>query len=226
MSRFPAPVPSDDHLVELARLGDRDALDRLLRRYHDRVHLLCRRVCRDHQDADDATQEALIAVVRGLPRFDGRSAFSTWVYRVTTNSCLDELRRRRRRPEPTATDDHPERVSGTEDPADGAVRSDTRHRLLRALADLPEEFRFPVVLRDVCDLDYATIAQILEIAPGTVRSRISRGRSTLARSLPGDAPVRTGDDRGNHPDHGTVEPPTDPVSTGLESPVNDGPPLP
>ena len=97
--------PIDDaDLVALAKQGDRAALDRLLRLHQPRVHLVCRRITGNDADALDATQEALIAIVRGLPRFDGRSRFSTWAYRIATNACLDELRRRRRRPEPGLDD--------------------------------------------------------------------------------------------------------------------------
>jgi len=85
-------------LVSAAQEGDRDALDFLLQRHYDRVHRPCRRMCSTDADADDATQEALMAVVRGLASYDGRAAFATWVHRVTVNACLDELRRRGRRP--------------------------------------------------------------------------------------------------------------------------------
>ena len=88
-----------------AQGGDRAALDALLRRHHDRLYAVCRRVTGNDTDAADACQEALIAIVRSLDRFDGRSAFSTWAYRVATNACLDELRRRRRRPDPGLPDD-------------------------------------------------------------------------------------------------------------------------
>jgi RNA polymerase sigma-70 factor (ECF subfamily) len=175
----------DDHsLVRAARDGDRDALDQLLRRHHDRILNLCRRLAGNEADALDATQEALIAIVRGLPRFDGRAAFSTWAYRVTTNACLDELRRRRRRP-----------VLGLPDDAELVARGQgarPEHRIEglgdrlaidEALATLPIEFRAPVVLRDLCDLDYAEIGETLGIPPGTVRSRIARGRAHLARTL-------------------------------------------
>ena len=147
-------------------------------------------MCRDRGDAEDATQEALVAIVRGLPRYDGRAAFTTWSYRVATNACLDQLRRRARRPQPTEMAElgdgsepgtHP--GSRSEDPGDRAVAAEHRTRLQRALADLPEEFRLPVVLRDVADLDYAEIAELLDLAPGTVRSRISRGRARLADAL-------------------------------------------
>lgn len=138
-------------------------------------------------DALDATQEALIAIVRGLPRFDHRSAFTTWSYRVATNACLDELRRRGRRPV-TGLDDHA--AESARSHRDSNPRLDDtvvdRFVLDDALAGLAEEFRAPVVLRDQLGLDYAEIAEVLEIPPGTVRSRIARGRAALARSLGGN----------------------------------------
>lgn len=181
----------DRTLVAAAQGGDRVALDALLRRHHDRVHALCRRLTGNDADAADATQEALIAIVRGLRHFDGRAAFTTWTYRVATNACLDELRRRRRRPEPgLPAVEHAPRP-GTTGP-DLATAVADRSALDRALAALPTEFRAPVVLRDLCQLDYAEIADVLAIPPGTVRSRIARGRAHLARTLgePGTAPRR------------------------------------
>ena len=78
-------------MVTAAQGGDRGALDTLLRRHYDRVHAVCRRVAGSNRDADDAAQEAMIGIVRGLAKFDGRSTFSTWVYRIATNAALDEL---------------------------------------------------------------------------------------------------------------------------------------
>lgn len=179
----------DDELVGAARQGDRDALEVLLRRHHDRILVLCRRMCRDRGDADDAAQEALVAIVRGLPRFDGTASFSTWSYRVATNACLDQLRRRGRRPVPADTSDHHEATGpavqrpAAPDPADAAVTAEQRGTLQDALDQLPEEFRLPVVLRDVADLDYVEIGERLGLAPGTVRSRIARGRAKLAALL-------------------------------------------
>lgn len=177
------PERSDEELVAAARTGDRAALELLLRRHHDRIVAVCRQLCRNRADAEDAAQEALIAIVRGLDRFDGRSRFSTWAYRVTTNSCLDELRRRRRRPEPVDADRAPERAGDAPDPADEAARRDLGATIGAAVAELPEEFRAPLVLRDVADLDYASIADILDLPPGTVRSRIARARARLAGAL-------------------------------------------
>ncbi len=145
---------------------------------------MCRRLAGNDPDALDATQEALIAIARGIRRFDGRSAFTTWAYRVATNACLDELRRRGRRPVPglpeAVTDD---RSTATATDSVGIEVLPDRLAIDAALALLPEEFRAPVVLRDLCDLDYAEIAEVLGIPPGTVRSRIARGRAQLARLL-------------------------------------------
>lgn len=139
----------------------------------------------DPADAADACQEALIAIVKGLPNFDGRSTFGTWAYRVTTNACLDELRRRRRRPEPGLPDGSAEPASAA-DHIEGAT---TRVDLDTALQSLPADYRAAVVLRDVCGLSYDEIAVALSVPPGTVRSRIARGRAALVPILaPGRNP--------------------------------------
>jgi RNA polymerase sigma-70 factor (ECF subfamily) len=175
----------DAALVAAACDGDRDALDALLRRHYDRLYALCRRMTGNDADALDAAQDALIAIVRGLPRFRAGARFSTWAYRVATNACLDELRRRRRRPEPGLADlDHAR--AGIGSATDGV---DARVDIDRALASVAAEFRAPVVLRDLCGLDYAEIAEVLEVPVGTVKSRIARGRAALADLLGNPAPA-------------------------------------
>jgi RNA polymerase sigma-70 factor (ECF subfamily) len=168
---------SDELLAARAAGGERRALELLLDRHADRVHALCRRVVANPDDALDATQEAMIAIARGIGRFDGRSAFTTWLYRVATNAALDELRRLARRPRPAAAVPDSAAPSTFEESVAGRLDVD------RALAELPEDFRVAVVLRDLCDLDYATIAAVLGVPDGTVRSRIARGRALLKDSL-------------------------------------------
>ena len=181
MARRPDPRP-DHELAAGAARGDATDLDALLARHVDRVHAVCRRIC-GPDDALDATQEALLSITRGIGRFDGRAAVTTWIHRIATNAALDELRRRKRRPDPIALDPDPH---GDALPASALGRPEQvidRLDIDAALATLPEDFRVAVVLRDVADLDYSEIAAALSIPLGTVRSRIARGRAALAATL-------------------------------------------
>lgn len=142
------------------------------------MRAVCFRIVINRADAEDATQMALISIVRALPNFDGRSKFSTWVYRIATNAALDEVRRTRRRAIPS---DDPVVYSGqTSGGADGV---DAQLDVSAALARLPEEYRTAIVLRHIADLEYEEIAAIQGVPVGTVRSRLSRGRTQLAEIL-------------------------------------------
>lgn len=178
-------APTPDELVAAAQGGDTAALDQLLRSHFDRIHAVCRRITGNQHDAADASQNALIAIVKALPRFDGRSSFATWAYRIATNASLDELRRRGRRPVLAIADDEPT------EPADTASwRFDEqladRDAIETALGALPDEFRIPLVMRDLLDLEYAEIADQLGVPLGTVKSRIARGRAALMSKLSGN----------------------------------------
>src|SRR5580692_707425 len=170
-------------------------------------------------DAVDATQDALLSAVRAVTRFDGRSSFGTWLYRIATNTCLDELRRRRRRPLvglPGQFDDDGDGRSSNElgdgqsafgrrsrDPADEAADQVDLDAALRQVAP---EHRAALVLRDVCDLTYDDIALVLDIPIGTVRSRIARGRATLADQLAEGRHHGGRDDHGNQSSGSVVKP--------------------
>lgn len=209
---------AEDALVAAAIGGDRAATERLLRSSYNRIYTVCRRICTNRQQAEDATQNALIAIVRGLPGFDRRSRFSTWTHRIASNAAIDELRRARRtrvegldpvdgyttnesgsatRTETSELDSRRVAGSGTlPDPADRAVSTDVQERLAKELAQVEERFRVPMVLRDVAQLDYREISELLDIPPGTVRSRIARGRAALRAALAGtdlDPTVRGAD---------------------------------
>jgi RNA polymerase sigma-70 factor, ECF subfamily len=173
----------DDALAQRAARGDHAALDILLRRHSALLHGVCRRILGNPDDALDATQEALFAIARKIGSFDGRAKFSTWAYRVATNAALDEARRRGRRPVPSehlpesSTGYGALHGTGTESGIVDRLDVDT------ALAQLTPEYRAAVALRDLVGMDYADIAEVLGIPPGTVRSRISRGRAALADLL-------------------------------------------
>lgn len=198
---------SDHELVTAAQAGDRDAMDMLLRRHYDRIWSVCRRIAGNDADAADATQEALLLIVRRIGTFEGSAKFTTWAHRVATNACLDELRRKQRRPAPGLTDDDEGDVRVTVDgsPAPDAIVAG-RIDVDAALQSLPEEFRVPVILRDLVGHDYAEISTILNIPAGTVRSRIARGRSRLAQILTLD------------PEPVVPASPSGPTVTGLNAP--------
>jgi len=172
-------LSDSDHetLARRAAGGDSRALDELLRRHTSLVHAVCRRVLGNADDAFDATQEALLSIARRVQTFDGRARFSTWCYRVATNAALDEARRRSRRPQPV--EQLPERATGDRT-ADGVV---DRLDVDAALSQLSPDYRAAVALRDLVGMDYAEISEVLGVPPGTVRSRISRGRAALADAL-------------------------------------------
>ena len=163
---------SDDELVSAARQGDAAAMDALLRRHYDRVHAVCRRIAGSSRDADDAAQEAMIRIVRNLDKFDGRSAFGTWAYRIATNTSLDELRKRKRRPQlhSVADDDAPE-------PAD-----ELSHRVVDSVADA-HFAKLRAMLGDLDAGERETLARLL--------ARLERS----ARAAEFDAPADSGADR-------------------------------
>lgn len=183
-----------------------EALNDLLREHYPMIRAVCRRVLINDADADDATQNALISIARRIDTFDGRSSLSTWIYRIATNAAIDELRRRRRRPRPIGDETVVSAVDSSTEQALGAI--DGSDQLRSALAEVPEDFRLALVLRDVADLEYEEIGRILGIPGGTVRSRIARGRARLAEALGNPSSV--------------VERPTTDPST-VSSPTHDHP---
>jgi RNA polymerase sigma-70 factor (ECF subfamily) len=174
----PSTTSTDVELVELAQQGDRTAFDELLRRHDDRMRALAFRLLADRHRMDDALQDAYLNAFRGLGKFRPGSDFGPWLYRITYNACIDELRRRKRHPvaaeaaeDIASTQPGPEQVVSTSE----AVR--------QALADLPIDQRVTVVLVDAEGFDHNQAAEILGVAPGTVASRLHRARTKLRRIL-------------------------------------------
>jgi RNA polymerase sigma-70 factor (ECF subfamily) len=169
---------SDRELVRRSAAGERAAFDELARRHQARMRAICRRVTADEQDAQDAVQDALTAAWQRIGSFDGRSDIGTWLYRVAVNAAIDEVRRRGRRPGPSAQPPEPrDRVPGLDE------RVADRAALAWAVAQLPGEYRITLVLRELCGLSYREIAQHRGIPVDTVKSRLFRGRQRLAELL-------------------------------------------
>jgi len=171
---------ADYELVQRFVGGDTDAFSELMDAHEDRVFGICLRMLRDREAALDATQETFITVFRKADRFAGRSAFSTWLYRVAMNTCYDALRRSKRRRADPLPDHHDPPDTASED-ALAAV--ELRPDLETALAELPIEFRAAVVLVDVEGVALADAGEMLGVPVGTVKSRVFRGRRLLAEAL-------------------------------------------
>ena len=172
----------DADLVELARAGERAAFEQLIRRHDDHMRGLAYKLLGDRDRMDDALQEAYLRAFVSLPRFRGEAAVGTWLYRITYNACIDELRRMARHP--VAGDAATEPAS----PRPGPERTVSAAETVRAaLADLPPDQRVTVVLVDGEGFDHRDAARILGVKPGTVASRLHRARAHLRRILDDEA---------------------------------------
>ena len=173
---------SDEELLGDFVAGDRDAFPVLVRRHEDRLFALAMRMTGNRADALDATQDAFVAAFRRARSFRGDAAFGTWLYRIAINACQDLLRRRKpessRDADETAEDPIATGASARVEDVVGA-----RVDLVRALAELPEEYREALVMHDLGGVPYEEIALLTETKIGTVKSRISRGRQRLAELL-------------------------------------------
>ena len=184
--------PTDEELVRRFNDGDREAFAELVRRYQDRIFTLCLRWMRDRQVAEEVAQDVFIAVYKALGRFRGEAKFSTWIFRVATNHCKNRRLYRQRRHsdkheplEGTPREDGPSRQLPSTRPGTDrrAMRSEAERILQDALDTLDEGHRTIIILRDIEDLPYEEIADILELPRGTVKSRLHRARAQLARAL-------------------------------------------
>ena len=178
-------------LIAAAQKGDVHAFNNLVRSYQRLAYNVAYRVLSDPESAADATQDAFVSAFRAIRQFRGGS-FRAWILRIVTNACYDELRRKKRRQEDSLDDllmedpDHSAiMASDQEMPEERVMRRELGASLQRGLNALPDEQRTAVVLSDVQGFSYEEIAQIMGVALGTVKSRISRGRSALREYLSG-----------------------------------------
>lgn len=179
---------TEQELTVLARKGDQEAFAQLVRDNERRVYTLALRMCGSPEDALDLAQETFLRAWSALPNFRGGSSFSTWLYRLASNACVDLLRRegRHRAAAGPSLDDEELRLE-TADPAptpqEAAERAELRRQIENGLRALPAEYRQVLILREMHQLSYEEIGQTLSLDPGTVKSRISRGRKRLQKYL-------------------------------------------
>lgn len=175
----------------IARLQKRDeaAFEELIRQYEKKVYTLCFRMCGNSEDAEEAAQDAFLALWRGIDRFRQESTLSTWIYRLATNACIDTLRRRKKQSGSVSLDDEElfvDAVDTSPQPQETVEHRETQKLLQEGLSALPEEYRKVLILREIEGLSYTEIAESASIELGTVKSRISRGRSLLRNFLSGN----------------------------------------
>jgi len=199
-SQRPNPLLSplrELELVEEYKRGDAEAVAILLRAYQRRMYSICYRMLRNEEDSRDLTQDSMIRVMEGLAGFDSRARLSTWIVRVTMNCCISHIRKRKLRTH--ASIDQPIDTAGFQDPnaeqivasgrsileggepgpADRVEMEETRAAVIRALDRLDPSMRAVIILRDMQELDYQQVAEVLEVPVGTVKSRLFRARAAL-----------------------------------------------
>lgn len=181
---------NEERLVEDAVRGDARAFEILMETHESRMYAVALRMCQNREDAQDCLQDAMIRIYKALPTFKGESSFSTWAYRITMNTCLDDLRKKKNRAassldalldlgwSPADEENTPERKYS---------RMEMSREINRAIQSLPEDMRAAIVLRDIHGFSYEEIASMLSINIGTIKSRISRGREKLREILTGCA---------------------------------------
>lgn len=178
----------DALVLARARHGNQAAFADIVGHYDHRLRALAFRLLGDRDRMDDVLQEAYMKAFRSLPRFKGASALGTWLYRITYNACMDDLRRR---PGVAAVAYDADRAASVVDPRPGPAEVVVeRDDLAAALDGLPSDQRAAVMLVDAYGLDYADAAEVLGVRAGTIGSRLSRAHASLRHVLDGDRDER------------------------------------
>jgi RNA polymerase sigma-70 factor (ECF subfamily) len=183
----------DAGLIARLKAGDPDAFEELVRTYGGRLLAVARRFVRNESDAQDIVQAAYLSAFRALPRFEGGCQLSTWLHRIVVNTALMKLRTRRRKPEesielllPAFQEDghHVEQFSDWAMPADALLeKKETRETVRAFIAQLPDNYREVLMLRDIEELPTQDVAQLLNLTPTAVKVRLHRARQALSTLL-------------------------------------------
>ena len=195
-----AAESEDARLIECLRQGDGYAYEELIGRFQQPVYVLALRLLNDTSDASDVTQEVFLKVFRNIGSFRGQSSLKTWIYRITVNEAHNARRwffRHRRHeveldtgPDESSRDWSESIADHGRSPYDEAVNQQRHALIVEALERISPIFREAVILRDITDLSYEEVAEVLGVSLGTVKSRILRGREALREQLAGSLEAR------------------------------------
>ncbi len=176
-----------DILIKSALEGDMRSFEELIYQYEKKVYNVALRVFKNPEDAKDISQDVFIKIYKNLNKFDNKSSFSTWLYRITTNTCIDELRKRKGR-ETISIDNDIEDDEGSfkrefadnePTPEEKVISKEGESEIIKSMNTLSDEHRTIIVMRDIEGLSYTEISEAIGISIGTVKSRISRARLQL-----------------------------------------------
>ncbi|WP_053913035.1 RNA polymerase sigma factor SigM [Streptomyces sp. TP-A0875] len=219
---------SDQDLLARHVQGDPDAFGELVRRHRDRLWAVALRTLGDREEAADAVQDALVSAYRAAHTFRGQAAVTTWLHRITVNACLDRARKAASRK--TSPVDDAERLDHLLEPHEAASapaeRKDLHRQLLEALGTLPADQRAALVLVDMQGYPVAEAARMLDVRPGTIKSRCARGRARLLPLLthlrPGGSGNRqTADGQRNRMPKASVPPAAGPPTVSPDAEPDD-----
>ena len=178
------PFADDVELTKRFKDGDLSAFEELVRKYQDKVYNLCRYMLHDSHNAQDAAQEVFLKAYSGFKDFRADSAFYSWLYRIAVNACLDQKRRSNQSSDSLGTTLSAEDLPSSGPSAERLYESKETGRLIdAALQRLPDKLKAAIVLKEIEELSYEQIAEVLDTSIGTVKSRISRAREELRRLL-------------------------------------------
>lgn len=184
----PTNSSDEERWIAGARRGDADAFESLMHLHEKQIYGLCLRLCGNSEDAREVAQETFLSAWQGLPAFRGDASFPTWLYRLASNACMDLLRRERRSrgaAGPSLDDtlvnfEIPDPMPG---PQEHAEQDELHQAVLKGLETLSPEHREVLILREIHQLSYDEISEVLDLDEGTVKSRINRARKQLRAFL-------------------------------------------
>lgn len=185
-------LENEEQLIKKIVSGNVQAYEQLINQYETKIYALCLHLLKDPEEAYDAAQEVCIKVWKQMGSFKGQSKLSTWIYRITTNQCLDILRKNKRKQQevPLFTDEdlgEEEKINVEtdiwQDMSTYMAQKELGNVLKQGISELKEDYQVVIILRDIEQRSYEEIACILEISLGTVKSRLSRARSSLKKIL-------------------------------------------
>jgi len=180
-------LQTDEILIEKSKNGDLEAFELLVRRYESKVYTVAYRFLGNHADASDLAQETFLRLYQALPRFRGDSSFMTWLYHITANACRDEIRRQQRyhvvsldaETGNNGTQSISQVPSRAPSPEEAAEQKEFNEVIQQCLSNLSEEHRLVLVMREIQDMSYEEIADVMKCSLGTVKSRLSRARQAF-----------------------------------------------